>query len=51
MKLADRLNKEQAAKLNRMRKKKMRKSEVLDLMGVNRDTYRRVRGKIKNNRK
>ncbi|WP_176481827.1 hypothetical protein [Paucisalibacillus globulus] len=46
MKLADHLSKEQRKKLNKHRHKKQQKEKVNwhDIMGVNRDTYKRGRG-------
>jgi hypothetical protein len=46
MKLADHLSKEQQRKSNQHRHKKKHKERIdwHDLMGVNRDTYKRGRG-------
>ncbi|WP_169749082.1 hypothetical protein [Ornithinibacillus californiensis] len=48
MKLADHLSREHRKKLNKHRHKKQRKERVdwNDIMGVNRDTYRRGRGGV-----
>lgn len=47
MKIADPLSKELRRKLKQHRHKKQRKEKIdwHDLMGVNRDTYRKVNGK------
>jgi len=54
MKFADHLSPDQKMHLEKMRKKKDRltKKDILELMGVNRDTYSRKKGgAIRSNRK
>lgn len=47
MKIRDHLSDEQLAKLKRKarKKEKLSQSDLRDLMGVNRDTYKKVNGK------
>lgn len=48
MKVKDHLNKEQLKKLNQIKKtEKLSERELHDLMGINRDTYKRNRGAIR----
>jgi len=46
-KLCDRLSNDEIKKLKAKKKEKMSRRVLLELMGVRRDTYKRVRGAIR----
>jgi len=49
MKMKDLLNKQQKRKWTQLKQKNEKRTlnELLDLMGVHRDTYKRVRGEVR----
>jgi hypothetical protein len=47
MKIADHLSKEQKQRLNKMKNEHLSRKDIEEIMGIHRDTYKRVNGALR----